>query len=311
MRTRLLLLGFCLLLGACGDEQAHQDMAVQGIYSGTLSADGRFALIGSINHGASFWDGAQRLYNWNHQGGEYSLISSSALSGNGAIAATTDHDRGLVFWNAGTGKSLGYWQLPADANSIALDQTGQRALIGLANHQVLLFDRRVGVLRVLPHEDIVNAVALTPDGRLGLSGADDQQAKLWDLERGVLLERWDLGHKVVTVALSDDGRYQFAAAQSRSGHLFARDQALATLGLERQTQSSARFSADGQQLLTGSSAGDVYLWSVPEGQRLHSWHLSRKDVWKPTGISVRALAFAGGQRFRALASNGRSYELEP
>lgn len=312
MRLLPLVLGTCLLLGGCGDEKSFRDLAVQGVYTGSLSSDGKFALVGSINHGGSFWNltQGQRLYNWNHQADSYSFLSASAISGDGKVAVTTDRERGLVFWNTTTGKPMGYWQTPGEANSIALDHSGTRALVGLTNNQVLVLDRlQGGISQILYHSDIVNAVAITPDGKLGLSGSDDQQAKLWNLDQGKELYYWELGHKVVTVALSDDGRYQFAAAQSRPGRLFSGDKQLAELGLARQTQSSARFSRDGTQLLTGSSAGDVYLWTVPGGEKQTSWHLGRKDIWKPTGISVRDLAFAGGKRVTAVGSNGRSYDL--
>lgn len=314
MRKLALIICTALLLNGCGDEESAFDLAVQGIYSGSLSSDGRFALIGSINHGGSYWNLKQekRLYNWNHQAGSYSFIVASALSGDGRVAVTADARQGLVFWNTGTGKSTGYWRTPAEVNSIALDQTGQLALVGLADHQVLVLDRsQGGISKILKHDDIVNIVALTPDGRFGISGSDDQQVKLWDIQQGTLLVSRNLGHKVVSVAISQDGQQQFAAAQSRAGQLFSGREttAKAQIGLERQTQTRAQFSANGKQLLTGTSAGDVYLWNAADGKKSHSWHLGRKDIWKPTGVSVRALAFQGGQRYQALGSNGRSYSL--
>src|SRR5262249_51515679 len=57
------------------------------------------------------------------------------------------------------------------------------------------------------HEGPVRAVALSPDGRLALSGSSDGSARLWDVETGE--ERRPSTHrrKVASVAFSDDGRY--------------------------------------------------------------------------------------------------------
>ena len=80
---------------------------------------------------------------------------------------------------------------------------------GSANDKTIkVWDLESGrLLRSLEgHTDGVNAVALTPDGRI-VSGSADKTIKVWDLESGHLLRSLE-GHTdgVKTVALTPDGR---------------------------------------------------------------------------------------------------------
>ena len=57
------------------------------------------------------------------------------------------------------------------------------------------------------HTQSVRAVAVTPDGRLIVSGSDDNTIKVWDMKSGHLLHSLE-GHKnrVTGVAVTPDGR---------------------------------------------------------------------------------------------------------
>jgi serine/threonine protein kinase/WD40 repeat protein/Leucine-rich repeat (LRR) protein len=60
------------------------------------------------------------------------------------------------------------------------------------------------------HTGPVKSVALSPDGRLAASGSGwlkgDQTARIWDVETGRMLHVLDVGHNVMSVAFSPDGR---------------------------------------------------------------------------------------------------------
>ena len=71
------------------------------------------------------------------------------------------------------------------------------------------------------------------------------------------------------------------------------------------TFTAARFSADGSQLLTGSSDRRVQLWNSTTLTEIASWSLPKRKAWKPTGAAVLALAFdTATTGYYAVASNG-------
>ena len=86
---------------------------------------------------------------------------------------------------------------------------GSRVLVGTKKGGLGLYDGRDGSLvRTLHgHRVMVSAVAISADGRLGLSGGYDKAARLWDLDSGALIETLYAHEEgvVYAVALSPDG----------------------------------------------------------------------------------------------------------
>lgn len=101
------LLLFLSVLVGCGGKgpESEAELAVQGFLSAGLSADGRYAAVGSIHHGGSLWDVAkkERMFNWNHAAGEMSSIRAISFSGDGTLAATSVEDT-IVLWEVLSGK---------------------------------------------------------------------------------------------------------------------------------------------------------------------------------------------------------------
>ncbi|MCL6414377.1 hypothetical protein MIB92_01820 [Aestuariirhabdus sp. Z084] len=323
LNAKHLLIVSALSLAGCGftSEEHNQEVAVQGLYSAALSAQGEQALIGSVLHGGSLWNlnQGERLYNWNHKAGEASEIVASDIAKDGTVAATADGQQTIVLWSIEAGESLGFWRAPGEIRDLALTERGQLALLGLRDNRVVLFNiREGGILTTLLHKDIVNSVDITPDGNLAISGSDDYSAKLWDTNTGRLLQDWDLGNKLVTVALSPNGRYALTAAQSgraviwdiNTGDPVHELNQYYDLMSRGSTYTSARFSDQDDQLLLGTASGEVFLFDIPSGNISHRWQLSKRGWWQPTGVSVMALARdSASNKVRALGSNGLSYQL--
>ena len=120
---------------------------------------------------------------------------------------------------------------------------GQRELADRAEHRLETLARPYlalrwrtyrespALLRVLTgHQDRVNSVALSGDGRYIVSGSDDGTVAVWDLQTGARLHELTGHHGgVSSVALSGDGRH----------------------------------------IVSGSDDGTVAVWDLQTGARLH------------------------------------------
>jgi serine/threonine protein kinase/WD40 repeat protein len=72
-------------------------------------------------------------------------------------------------------------------------------------------DAQAEAVRVFEgHANQVNAVAVSADGRLALSGSADRTVRLWDLKTGDKLHTFKVAKGVWSVALSRDGKYALA-----------------------------------------------------------------------------------------------------
>lgn len=137
------------------------------------------------------------------------------------------------------------------------------------------------------HSEAVNSIAVSPNGKLLLSGSSDKTVKLWDIRSRRLL-RTMKGHteKVNCVAFSPDGK----TAASASGYYESSDATiviwnlidgseLAVLRGHNASVNSIAFSPDGKYLISGGGmypgmygAGHDENWSYDNALRL--WDVS-------------------------------------
>ena len=296
------------------------EQAAVGNYSAALSNDGHHALIGSINHGGSLWDLQQdeRLYDWNHKKGEFTNIVACAFSPDGNYAITADHQT-LVLWSTTDGKAMTYWSAPSDVLAVTLTTNGNYALLGLGDYTAALFNvKQGGVQRIFRHQDRVGSVSMSEDGHLALTGSEDQTAVLWNVDTGEALQRWQQDDDIVTVALSADGSKAFTVAKYDSAVLWdtSTGKKLGALPLRASAVkrglafTSARFSHDGNYLLTGDADRQVQLWDANTLQQIDLWTVPKRSLMKPTSAAVLAVAFADNDRtFYAVTSNGFTHRL--
>lgn len=318
-RALPLLLSTALLAGCDGPADSAADtLAVteqSGAYSADLSADGRQALIGAVSHGGSLWDLQQRarLFDWNHQPDQFTVLPSVDFSPEGRYALTAN-PQDLVLWNTATGAAEGYWSSPGEILDAELSRQGNYALLGLANFEAVYFDvRRGGIRASLRHPARVRSVALSADARFALTGADDRMARFWDLENATELTRIELGNTVDTVALAPNGRLAFSSGSLDQAVVWRTDTGEVLFHLSgdeslfprRLSYLSARFSANSDQLLTGRADGTVELWDLNAGQVLRRWKVERRAAFGPTSTGVIAVEFGqDGSSWLAVGANG-------
>ena len=119
------------------------------------------------------------------------------------------------------------------------------------------------------HQFRVLSVAVLPDGRRALSGGDDKTARLWDLETGTELHRFDDRFEIFSVAALPDGR---RALLGCGYHIVLWD-VEAWIGLRRWDAHSTKVWSvaalpDEQRGLSGSADNTMSLWDLNTGAEL-------------------------------------------
>ena len=312
----LITLAASLLLGGCdkaAQPDAFTEVAVQGVYSITLSHSGDTALVGSLHHGGSFWTlkPANRYFDWNHQSEGYSNITSAAFSPDDDFVATSD-SRTIVLWDVATGAAIWFWNAPGDIKDMALTRHGDYALLGMDDYSATLFDIRNGGIRQrLPHDGIVYDVSLDSDGLLAATASDDLTAVVWNLNDGSSLKTFRHENQVRTAQLSPSGKLLFTSALRESGKIWdvRSGKLLQELPGGRGHFTSARFNDSETQLLTGNTSGQIQLWSVKKGEQQAIWRATTGKEWVGNNVPVEDVAFAG-TAYRAAGASGRVYFLK-
>ncbi|WP_083610038.1 WD40 repeat domain-containing protein [Neptunomonas phycophila] len=307
----------CGLLSACDNTSSPSDsqrFTTLGAYSGAISQDGSLAVVGAQEEGGSLWNIQRkaRLYDWNHASGERSLIAATSFSPDGLFAATaTQQD--LVLWHTDTGQAEWFWKAPGEILDMALGEQGQYALLGLSNQAAVYFDIiNGGIKQTLPHQARVRTVDLSDDAELAITGADDYTTTVWNLATAEPLHTLTLDNVIDVAALSPDGRLAFSASTLDKAIIWdtASGKVLHTLssseGLipKRVSYVAARFSSNGNQLLTGTSSGLIQLWNSQTGQLTKSWRAQKREAYGPNSTSIYDVAFGSNGTYYAMGSNG-------
>jgi WD40 repeat protein len=310
----LIALALTVFLYGCGDSPNREwETTANGAYTASISPNGEYVVVGSLQHGGSLWrlkDG-ERLYNWNHAGGQYSKLMASTFSTDSRYALTAEKKR-FVMWEVSTGKAAGFWPAEGGVLSMALSDNGRYAIIGQENYSALYIDTATGaILNTLTHSGDINAVAISANGLIGVTGSEDGIIKVWDLPEGKETFAYQMGDDISAVAISQDASLVFASLYYGMGKIWQTKtgKEVSSVGHNRTTITSATFSNDNKQLLTGFTARRVMLWDVTSGKSLKSWRADAPLFWRPTGLVVNDVAFGSKpNHYLNVFSNGLVYE---
>lgn len=314
---RLTILTLVGTLCACSADSPSSSsiQAVQGIYTGSISRNAKFSLIGSINHGGSLWDlsSKERLYDWNHQSGDYSHLVATALSHNGDIAVTADQRR-FVFWKTATGESIGFWSAPDKVLDVSLSGDGTFALVGLNDYSALYINVKEGqILNKFHHQGAIQTVSLSADGTLGITGSHDRSAILWDLVGNKELQRWQFDNTVNLVRISATG--SLALLSSQHDKFMIWDINTQQVLIEKQNRSktitAAAFIPNQNAILIGDSMQQIERWDINEQKVSKNWRLPGKNMWRPARAKIYDIGVSENEgHFFSITSEGVVQEWE-
>lgn len=298
-----------LFLSGCSDGPSSTlQLAEQGLLSGALSDKGMHAVVGSIHHGGSYWDlsSKERLYNWNHKQGEMSSLRAVDISKDGAMAATCQEDT-LVLWDTQTGQAKQFWQAEDRIHAIALNDKGDRALLGLRNGSVHYFDLNSGMtIFNFNHQAEVRSVSLSADGSIGMSAGDDNVVKVFNLTLGKEIHSKTLSNQIKTIAISDSGKLAFATAQREDTLVWdiASNEIVFTKENRITNFSAADFSDDESFLSLGTFSGKIIRLDVVSGQQVNVWQADPRQAYGSATSKAIISIRDDGNTILALTSDG-------
>jgi WD40 repeat protein len=141
----------------------------------------------------------------------------------------------------------------------------------------------------------VKAVAFSADGLRALSGSIDDLVRLWDVETGKEIRRFE-GHtgSVFSVAFSPDGRYALSGSIGDAVRLWEVKTGKELRRLEhKHLIDRVAFSPDGSRLLAASRDGPdqgVRVWDRTTGKELHSFRRQMRDATGATYIEAEVFS---------------------
>ena len=154
------------------------------------------------------------------------------------------------------------------------------------------------------HVGNVLCVAVSPDGRLGLSGGRDATVKLWEMSSGREI-RTLVGHfaAVNSVAFSPDGKFVLSGSSDTTLRLWdlALGHTVRMFTGSRSSVSAVSISPDGRQALSAGLDPMVRLWDVETGRELMNM-AGHED-------SVNAVAFSPDGKTAASAGSDGTLRL--
>lgn len=300
---RNLLIIYCLVnITACVDSGSKPVLEFQHAEDGTqaadISADAKISVVSSIDLGVIVWDLEfnQKIYQWGYEGEGVNLVSNIKIAYDTSTVITADCDS-FAIWNLQNGEPEGFWRIDeSTVRDVAVANGGTGILVGRGNGTVLFFEPYTGRrIEFLGHQEKINSVDLSPNGRYALTGSNDYVAYLWDTETGQVIRRYDHPSRVTKVALDPQGRYLFTADSQKAARIYnvQTGELVSQLQfLQRQKIfTSVEFSNDGSKLLTGSPDRHLTLWDVNTGERLQHWRV------KPNSRAVGNSAIVYGVGF--------------
>ncbi|HSG72665.1 MAG TPA: WD40 repeat domain-containing protein, partial [Planctomycetaceae bacterium] len=226
-------------------------------------------------------DGQIRLWDVN-QGKPIQSIHQQAnyvtLSANQQKLVAVGNDKIVRLFQTGDGKLLKEFPvLPEEVTSIGIRPDERQLAVGLASGKILILDSNEGTTLHTLVAPAKPSVAWDSDNKHVCSASEEGVVKRWNSESGSETASFDCGSALSALAF-DPRKMQLAIGQNNGIVRILSSEKLEPLsdwtahGTEV-TQLS--FSADGAQLISGSSRGVTTLWDVE--QKVPLQHFGRDE----------------------------------
>ncbi len=189
-----------------------------------FSPDGQWVVTASADKTARLWDwrtGKPLTEPLAHDG----EVIGADVSADSQRLVTISRDKTARIWEARTGKllhTLRHAEEPYSTKSVQFSSDGRLVAFASGN-AAHLWDSHTGqpVTAPLKHNERVNSVRFSPDGKRLVTSCFDKAARIWDVASGQLLSE-PMGHlaRVHTAEFSPDGRWVLTASDDSTAKIW-------------------------------------------------------------------------------------------
>jgi eukaryotic-like serine/threonine-protein kinase len=203
------------------------------------------------------------------------VVNAACFSPDGTRVATASRDGTARVWDSVTGAPVTP-PLPhqASVTTLRFSPDSSKLATGGAGKMACIWDPVSGhaLTPPLQHSGAVVSLAFSVDGKLIATGSEDATAVVWHADTGKpLIAPLVHSNGVRAIAFSSDGKWLVSGA-GNFAYVWdienGRQQRMLNAG---NTVHSARFSSDGQRILTASAPGLASVWEAATGKRGRSF----------------------------------------
>ena len=278
-----------------GRRRRHTFSHGEEVTEGEFLLDGRFVVTSSRDKTVELWDvitgrSVATATGPTHFNSSFALLPDGRhlVSAGGLLKARSENGR--MVWIGDGDYDVREWRLPDIAGvrklpssmpevtryrtthtepvfSIAVSPEERVIATGSSDESIHLYDRSTGTTLKTLEGHFALGLRFTSDGRRLLSAGDDGTLRLWSVETGDEIRRFE-GHVgwVLSVDLSPDGRTVLSGGEDGTIRLWdfdsSQQQDRVDVGVEVESRAvfCARYADDGTRIVSSHHDGTVSLW---------------------------------------------------
>jgi WD40 repeat protein len=259
------------------------------VHQVSFNADGSKMVTLGTQNWVTVWDLTKRRKLKVLRGHER-MVQSAAISRDGRLVATGDEGGKVKVWSASLGRE--FVEDDVCQNIAVYSPDGQRIASDPDCWIVQSSQSGRVLLRVVPANELIMAMAFSPDGHRIVTAGSHKSAKVWDVDSGRLLLTLR-GHRrqVYRVAYSRDGRFIATGSVDGTARIWDAHSGaeLRTLHVDPKvpyaitgywhTVTSLEFDATTSRLITGTPGGRAQAWDLKTGALLTELRGGREGDW--------------------------------
>ena len=202
--------------------------------------------------------------------GHASEIRAVALSHDGRYGLSGSTDNSMRLWDLTTFKPIQIFKgHTKQVWDVAFVPNTKHVLSASWDATVRLWDTSTGKdIRTFQHPIDVNAVVVSKDGRMMLTGCDDRHMRLWDLTKNEEVKKYP-GHDdyCYACAFAPNGVHVASGSKDRRAVVYEMTSGKIVQKFEQNNAVlGVAFSSDSKYLFTCGDS-DVYVWDISTGKK--------------------------------------------